>query len=279
MSFASQTIAAMGAMPVGLSRTRRRARVERSLQRTPYSCIGTLLLYGLLAMSCGGSNSTPTQPTWWRRTQIASIAVTLPSVLKVAETAQGTAVATLNNGDAKPLSTGWRSDTPAVATVTNAGLVTGVANGRATIYITSDAVQGTKSLRVVPNYHGQWTGSYRIDRCTPFPTQAYNAFCSGYSPGTAISLSMTFTQNGEVVNGQFIAGGLVSTGFVSVLNDEGRAEVRATNVTFPYQYEFTWQLAVQTSGQIGGTVLLVRSGNAGLVGGANIDGTIVSLTR
>lgn len=38
-------------------------------------------------------------------------------------------------GQSQALTTGWLSDAPAVATVTDAGLVTGVANGRATIYV------------------------------------------------------------------------------------------------------------------------------------------------
>ena len=233
--------------------------------------IGTHFVAALLSASCGG---LPIQPII-----TTSIAVTLPSMLRVGDTAQATAVATLNNGDAKPVSIGWRSDAPGVAMVTNAGLVTGVTNGVANIFVTSGGVQGTKSLRVVPNYHGHWTGAYRVDRCTPFPTQAYDTFCSGYQPGTVILLTMTITQNGDVINGQFIAGGLVSTGFASALNGDGGAEVRATNITFPYQYEFTWGLAVLTPGKIGGTVSLVRSGSAGLVGGANIEGTIVSLTQ
>lgn len=142
--------------------------------------IGALISSALLAVSCGGS---PTGPN-----RTASIAVTLPSVPRVAETAQATAVATLNTGDARPLSTGWRSDAPAVAAVTNAGLVTGVANGVATISITSDAVQGTKSLRVVPSYHGQWTGSYMNSRggwwCRHLVRLAERCYwCAAATPG------------------------------------------------------------------------------------------------
>ena len=233
--------------------------------------MGTHFVAALLSASCGGSLIQPTITT--------SVAVALPSVLKVGDAAQATAVATLNNGDAKPLSIGWRSDAPGVAAVTNAGLVTGVTNGVANISVTSGGVQGTKSLRVVPNYHGRWTGAYQVDRCTPLPTPAYDTFCSGYQPGTVILLTMTFAQNGDVINGQFIAGGLVSSGFASALNGDGSAEVRASNITFPYQYGFTWRLAVPTPGKIDGTVLLARSGSGGLVGGANIEGTILFLTQ
>ena len=51
------------------------------------------------------------------------------------------------------MTSGWLSDAAAVATVTNAGLVTGVANGRATIYVITGG-QGQQAVRVVPDYQG-----------------------------------------------------------------------------------------------------------------------------
>jgi hypothetical protein len=40
-----------------------------------------------------------------------------------------------------------------------------------------------------------------------------------------------------------------------------------------------WRLSLTGPSQISGTVSLSRTGSAGLVGGCNIEGTIVSLTK
>ena len=80
--------------------------------------------------------------------------VTLASVLRVGESVQASAVATLDDGSTRSLTTGWRSDVPEVATVTDGGLVTGAAAGHANIYVIAGGVQGLRSLRVVPDYHG-----------------------------------------------------------------------------------------------------------------------------
>lgn len=236
-----------------------------------------LLLVALVAASCGGSTSQPTQmqPT----AVTTAIGITLPSVLRAGESVQATATATLSNGEGKLLATGWQSDATAVATVTNGGLVTGVANGVVTISVTSDGIRGSKSIRVVPSYHGAWNGSYRVDRCTPFPSPVYSQFCNGYAPGTVLPLSFTFSQNGEVVDGQFIAGGLVSSAYVAAINRDGGVEIKGTNSTNPYSSEFTWALAVPTPGRIAGIVALRRTGSSGLVGGADVEGTIVSLAQ
>jgi hypothetical protein len=238
--------------------------------------IQTLLLLGLVAASCGDSGSGPSGAT-------TNIAVTLPSVLKIGETAQATAIATTSGGGAKPLSVGWRSDSPLVATVDNTGMVTGVTNGLANIFIVSDGVSGTKSLRVVPNYQGQWAGGFTTSAATPFPSDAYQHMCAEFVPQTTLLITMTFTQNGQAVNGQFIASGLVPSSFASLVNGDGGIDIRASNTTNPFQYDFTWRIAApSTSGSFGfmrGKVSIVRTGSAGLVGGCNIEASSVALNK
>jgi hypothetical protein len=129
-------------------------------------------------------------------------------------------------------------------------------------------------------YQGQWTGSYRVDRCTWSPAvDAYARFCNGYDANSTFSLSITFSQNHDVVTGQFVAGDLVSDAFVSALDAQGGIQIRASNTTFPYAYDFMWQLSAPVRNRLQGTVLLTRTGNAGLVGSASIEGSIVTLTR
>jgi hypothetical protein len=230
--------------------------------------ISMLLVVALVAASCSDSGSGPSGAT-------TAIAVTLPSVLRVGETAQATAIATTSGGAGKPLSVGWKSDSPLVATVNNTGLVSGLSNGLANIFIDADGVAGTKSLRVVPDYQGQWAGGFTTSAATPFPSDAYQHMCAGYVPPTTLLLTMTLTQTGQSVNGQFIVTGLVSSSFVSLVDGDGGINIRASNTTNPFQYDFTWRMtAPVTSGTFGfvrGTVSIVRTGSAGLIGGCNIE--------
>jgi hypothetical protein len=58
------------------------------------------------------------------------------------QTTQASGTATLSNGQSQALTSAWQSDAPGVATVTDAGLLTGVGNGRATIYVMNGGRQG-----------------------------------------------------------------------------------------------------------------------------------------
>ena len=70
--------------------------------------------------------------------------------LSVGSTQQMTATGTFNDGSTKTLSAGviWTSSDPTIATVTAAGLVTGVAAGTATITAQSGTITGQASITV-----------------------------------------------------------------------------------------------------------------------------------
>ena len=236
-----------------------------------------LLLMSLLCGSCSDSNGSASQAL--APSNGATVAIALPSVLKAGDSAQAGASVTDSNGDGRLVTSGWRSDAPSVASVTPSGMVTGIANGVATLSVTADGATASRTIRVVPNNHGRWDGAYRIDRCAPFPSQAYARFCDDYIPGKTTPLSITFSQNGDVVTSQSTAGGLTSVSSTSALNADGGVLIIGSNITFPFAYQFTWRLAAPASGRMAGTLVLVQSGSAGIVGGANVDATIVSLAR
>ena len=70
--------------------------------------------------------------------------------LRMGQTAQASGTEMRASGQSQSVTSGWLSDAPAVATVTGAGLVTGVANGRATIYAVAGGRQGQQVIRVCP---------------------------------------------------------------------------------------------------------------------------------
>jgi hypothetical protein len=51
-------------------------------------------------------------------------------------------MAQMSNGQSQSITIGWQSDISTVARVTDGGMVTGVGNGRANIYVVSGGKQG-----------------------------------------------------------------------------------------------------------------------------------------
>jgi hypothetical protein len=130
-----------------------------------------------------------------------------------------------------------------------------------------------------PDYPGNWTGTYRITSCAPFPSPFYEYFCNGFAPGTTGNVSFVMTLAGEAVSGQFRAADMQFSSFVVPVQGDGGIVVSGTSINHPYQFEARWLMNSVSRAQITGTTRWVRSGSAGLVGGAVIEGVIVSLAK
>jgi hypothetical protein len=232
------------------------------------------LILAFLTVACDKASS-PAAPT----PVPTSITVSLSSTVWIGESKQAAAAAAMNNGTTQAVTTGWRSENSAVASVTDSGMVTGVSYGSATISVSLGGQQGQQTIRVLPDYEGAWSGTYRVTTCTPYPSDFYSYFCDGLTPGSVGNVAFTMTQSGEMVSGQFTAGGRQFATFVTAMNGDGGIVVSGTNISSPYFFEAHWLMKSLARGQITGTTHWVRSGSAGLVGGAVVEGVIVSLSK
>jgi uncharacterized protein YjdB len=105
------------------------------------SAVSFVLALALIAVACGGTSTSPTT--------VSSIAVTGTAPV-VGATTQFTAIATMSNGttqDVTSLST-WQSSNTSSATVSSSGVVTGVAEGTATVQATYLNVSGTDAITI-----------------------------------------------------------------------------------------------------------------------------------
>ena len=113
------------------------------LRRRLLLATGIAILLCLAWAGCSGFFINPS---------ISSIFITPASTtIAVNGTQQLTATGTYSDGSRQPLSgstVGWSSSNDTVATITNGGLVTGVATGTATITATAQGVSGTASVTV-----------------------------------------------------------------------------------------------------------------------------------
>jgi hypothetical protein len=101
----------------------------------------------------------------------------------------------------------WGGDNPAVATVEAAtGRVTGVGNGRVTIWAENDGGRTTRLLRGLPSYAGSWQGKYDVVQCVETGDFLGSGFCPAFTPGQGLLLQLTLAQTNDQVTGSFVFG-------------------------------------------------------------------------
>jgi hypothetical protein len=119
-------------------------------------------------------------------------------------TAPATASATMSNGQTQAVTATWRTDATSVASVAPSGVVSGVANGDATIIAAFGGREGTKRIRVAPNYDGRWRGSQIVTACAA--TGDFVGICEddGGFIGLSFPVGLTARHPGDLsVSGEF----------------------------------------------------------------------------
>ena len=172
---------------------RRSDNAERSLSRVETVVKRLLVALPTALVAACGADKSPAAPS----PTTTAVTVTVSSPVRMGQTAQAAGTETLSDGQTRSITSGWLSDAPGVATVTSSGLVTGVANGRATIYVVANGRQGQQVMRVVPDYQGRWSGGLRVTSCTETGVFANLNFCDDNPVGTTYDYSVSLSQSGE----------------------------------------------------------------------------------
>jgi hypothetical protein len=210
------------------------------------------------AVACGGgggSSSAPTAPT----PTTTSVTVTLTSPIRMGQTAQATGTEALSSGQNQAVTTGWQSDAPNVASVTGSGLVTGVANGRATIFVVAGGRMGQQVVRVVPDYQGNWNIGQRVTSCTESGFFADFDFCDEFPVGETYGSTLNITQSGEQITATPDYGaGLVLTTAAAPINESGgtsfNSSGRITESGVTLTVDATFALNSARVGELTGTI-------------------------
>ncbi|PYQ72847.1 MAG: hypothetical protein DMG04_16050 [Acidobacteria bacterium] len=108
---------------------------------------GRLASIGIAFVVAGFAAACSSSPT--SSTTTASVAIT-GAAPTVGSTAQFTATATMSNGTTQDVTSSatWQSGDAAIATVSSAGVVTGVAAGSTTVTATYQSVSGSDAIAV-----------------------------------------------------------------------------------------------------------------------------------
>lgn len=153
------------------------------------------------AVSCGGDGG-PTAPTPPPAT-VTGLAITSSTdLLKINQSGTFTATATMSNGSTAIVTATWRTDNPAVATVDSSGRVTGMASGEASISAEANGVRATpRTLRVLPDYHGRWSGDWRVAGCTTDGDWARTDICRDVPVDSLLSFALALSQDRDNTSG------------------------------------------------------------------------------
>lgn len=137
-----------------------------------------------------------------------------------------------------PVATGtWSSDTPRVATVNDAGMVTVVGQGWANISCTYAGQTGTRQIWGRVDCRGAWSGTYSIQRCELWGDFPDAGFCRTHG-GSGLPVSLALTEEGDLsvwdsLHGTITLGDL-STPVVAKPLLDGSLEMEGEVFSAPY---------------------------------------------
>jgi len=165
--------------------------------------------FAMLLAGCGsGSPTSPTAPATPTATSITVIGL---DAIRSGFFANFVAAANMSNGTTQAATNvTWTSDDPSIATVGANGEVGGIANGSATIAATVNGMRGSKSVRIVSNFGGDWSGAYQVAKCDDAGSFHQLGWCAGLGgPAAVLPMSLSLTQFGpgrDQIGGTLILG-------------------------------------------------------------------------
>lgn len=148
---------------------------------------GRVILLVCIAAACG---TNPIAPDQVRRS--FSLTPTLTG-LRIGDVEQFAVSETLANGTVRVAQASWTTDNSAVLVVDDKGTVTALTAGAATIRAVVSETEVTKTLEVVRDATGRWSGQLRFAACSRESGTGPDVCIVG--PTAAMSLTLTQTHN------------------------------------------------------------------------------------
>ena len=237
--------------------------------------------------ACGedSSTATPGAPTPSTPT-VSSLAISGPDAVRTRFFSNYTATATLSNGTTQTVTPAWTSSSPAVATVDSAGRVDGLTHGSTNLAASYQGVSASKTVNIVQNYGGNWTGTYAMQACDQSGVFASIHWCQELGGAGAIlpfSLALTQTGNGrDEISGTISHGSLAGNISGSVSGDGrlvigGSYNVTTSDVTFTVQVGGWETRAAPGDSMTGGWASNLSA--VGVAGNAYQQNRIVAVTH
>jgi hypothetical protein len=126
--------------------------------------LAPVLMIAALVVACG-DKPNPVGPTSPAAPTVASLVISGADYVLTGSTTVYTATATLSDGSTRTVTPSWSSSAVNLATVDNAGRLDGRAHGSTTLTAAHEGRSTSKTVQVVNNYGGSWSGQYIIRAC------------------------------------------------------------------------------------------------------------------
>ena len=223
----------------------------------------------------GGSSDPPTAPP-----TATSITINLRDIVLAGLSVVATGTATMSNGQTQAVTAGWRSDVSAVATITDAGNLTGISNGEVTISVSFSGANASKRIRIAPNYDGRWQGVQVISACNA--TGDFAGFCDegGSIVGLPFPVAVTMRHPADLaVSGEFTIEDLPFPTFNTQIESDGRIRFSSVQVIDGIRAAASWDMNVAEGGRLGGTIHESYSAPGLASGEITYDSTLGGLMR
>src|SRR5262245_62305689 len=243
-----------------------------------------------IAAACGKDSpsapSTPPAPATPPAPTIASLTITGVDAVRTGFFFDYTATAAMSDGTTQTVTSSvtWSTSNGNVATVTGAGRLSGQTHGSVSLNASYQGRTTSKSVNIVNNYGGTWTGTYVATACDSSGDFTLIEWCKGVN-GTTFSFTAVLTQTG---NDPRQVSGTVSNAFIrsapvtGTVTADGRLNIgsdaigTSRGVAFRFQL-LGWETRLTSSAQMTGRTAVSLSAT-GLSGNAYEEHNITNAT-
>jgi hypothetical protein len=173
----------------------------------------------------------------------------------------------------------WSTDSPATATVDATGKVLGKASGMVTVIVDAMGLHGTKLIRVLPNYGGNWGGTYGIGNCSA--TGTFFLTCTDFDDFFPHPITLTLSQTGDAVSGTAVLG-FVTGPMTGTVGADGTLNFTVNGLAAtPGTKTFTlnWHLTSTADGAASGTLTGTGADTASAASHLTFDSLLSNITR
>ncbi len=197
---------------------------------------------------------SPTSPS-----TVTGITIDVPGFVLIGASVPVTDSASFSDGTTTASGISLTVDNSAVATLTGAGELTGIHAGQVTVTATLEGHSTTKTVRIVPDYRGNWTGDLVLSDCRATGSLT----CDEASIGGAVTLTVlqNATQTNDAVTGTVNLGDVTvsATGTIAVDGTLTMTGSQATADPHTTGSLANWRTSLTDAGLMAGTFDLVLS--------------------
>lgn len=172
-------------------------RVLSFREATMFRSVVVLLAVIAVNAACSSDPVTPA-PTPPATPAVTGVAISGFDAIRTGFFSNYTATATLSNGTTQDVTATatWTSSNLNVGSVA-AGRLDGNAHGSVVITASYQSISTTKTVSVVQNFGGQWSGTYVLNVCDNSGSAAQAGWCQGRGVGSLYPFTLILTQGGN----------------------------------------------------------------------------------